>query len=219
MKNYSYILFDLDGTLTDSGPGIINSFELTLKRLGITVEDKDQLRKFVGPPLEESFGKTLGLSPDETNRAIEIYREYYFDKGVYDNTVYPGIPELLQSLSEQGKKLAIATSKGIEGTNIVLKHFALDKYFDVVATADHENRKTKIDVMKYAIDQCKISDLSEVVMIGDRHYDINAAKSLGADSIGVLYGYGDRNELEKAGATFIATCPQDILSAISNSII
>ena len=209
-KDYTYILFDLDGTLTDSGPGIKNGFKYTFERFGMEIPSDDQLGKFVGPPLSESFGKIIGLNEEDTKKAISIYREYYFDKGVYENEVYPGIRELLEKLNAAGKKLIIATSKAEHGTNIVLDHFDLRKNFSFVSSSTENGRVTKTDVIRYAIEQCHIDDLSSAVMIGDRKYDIESAKETGLDSIGVLYGYGDREEHMKAGATYIAETPEKI---------
>ena len=209
-KDYTYILFDLDGTLTDSGPGIKNGFRYTLERFGREILSDEQLGQFVGPPLNESFGKILGFSEEETVKAISVYREYYFDKGVYENEVYPGIRELLERINAAGKKLIIATSKAEHGANIVLDHFDLRKYFSFVSCATETGRITKTDVIRYAIEQCHIDDLSKAVMIGDRKYDIGSATETGLDSIGVLYGYGDRDEHEKAGATYIAETPEEI---------
>lgn len=210
-NKYETILFDLDGTLTDSGPGIMNGFEYAIQKMGRSVSDKSQLRKFVGPPLEDSFGNELGYTSEETEKAIIFYRQYYLKKGVYENEVYPGIKDLLKELKEQGKKLAVATSKSIRGTTIVLEHFGLKQYFDVVATSSEE-RPTKLDVIRYALEQIGAGDLSCVLMVGDRKYDITAAKEIGIDCAGVLWGYGDREELVTAGATFVVGEPEEILS-------
>ncbi len=210
-KSYEYILFDLDGTLTDSGPGIMNGFEYAIKKMGNEVTDKSQLRKFVGPPLKDSFGRVLGYSKEDTDKAISLYREYYHEKGgVLENEVYEGVEKLLSDLKEAGKKLIVATSKGARGTNTVLEHFDLRKYFDFVATADDELRPKKVDVIKYALEECGIKDKSKAVMVGDRENDILAANEVGIDSIGVLYGYGDEAELTTAGATYLAKKAWDV---------
>ena len=214
-KNYSEILFDLDGTLTDSGPGIMHGFEYAIRKMGDTVEDKSTLRRFIGPPLEYSFGSILGYSDEDTKKAITLYREYYFNRGgVMENEVYPDIEELLDKLKKSGKKLAVATSKSEKGTNIVLEHFGLTKYFDVVATSNDTDRRTKADVIRFALESLGNTDKSSVLMVGDRNQDINAANETGIDSVGVLWGYGDRDELEGAGATFIVDKPSDILKLI-----
>ena len=208
---YTHILFDLDGTLTDSGPGIMNGFEYTIKKMGGVVEDRSSLRRFVGPPLEESFGKMLGYSPEDTQKAITTYREYYFQMGgVLENDVYPGVVKLLEDLSAMGLNLAVATSKFIKGTKIVLDHFDLGKYFSVIGCGNDSDLKTKKQIIEHVIKEYGITDLSKVLMVGDRHYDIDAAREIGIDSVGVLYGYGSEEEFKKAGATYIAATAEDV---------
>ena len=215
-QKYQYILFDLDGTLTDSGPGIMNGFVYAIQQMGGHVVDRSQLRKFVGPPLKVSFGDILGYSEEETDRAISLYRDYYNNMGgVLENSVYPGIVELLSELKKEGKNLIVATSKNAIGTNTVLEHFDLKKFFDFIATADDKVRQNKSDVIRYALEQCEIKDISRVVMVGDRENDILAAKEIGIDSIGVLYGYGDREELTSAGASYLAECPSDVKKLVT----
>ncbi len=210
-KSYDHILFDLDGTLTDSGPGIMNGYTYAIEKMGRQVSDRNQLKVFIGPPLKDSFGKILGYSPEDTEKAIAFYREYYNGMGgVLENSVYPGIEQLLAGLLSEGKTLIVATSKSEYGTNIVLEHFGLKKYFEFVATADDKDRPRKADVIRYAFEQCGITDLSKTVMVGDRENDITAAKEVGIDSIGVLYGYGDYEELTAAGATYLAESASDI---------
>ncbi|MCR5671697.1 MAG: HAD-IA family hydrolase [Butyrivibrio sp.] len=210
-KSYSYILFDLDGTLTDSGPGIMNGFAYAIEKMGDQVTDREQLKKFVGPPLKDSFNRVLGYNEEDTDKAIKLYREYYNTMGgVLENSVYPGIEQLLADLSAEGKTLIVATSKSEYATNVVLEHFGLRKYFEFVATADDKDRPRKADVIRYVFEQCKIADKSRAVMIGDRENDISAAKEVGIDSVGVLYGYGDREELTNAGATYIAESAADV---------
>ena len=213
--HYTHILFDLDGTLTDSGPGIMNGFEYAITQMGGSVEDRSQLRKFVGPPLEESFGKILGYSPEDTEKAIAIYREYYFQKGgVLENEVYPGVVKLLEDLKEMGLHTAVATSKFEKGTMIVLDHFDLKKYFEFIGCGNDTDRKTKKDIISYVIREAGITDLSKVLMVGDRCYDIDAAREVGIDSAGVLYGYGNEEEFKKAGATYIVATAEEIKSIV-----
>ena len=212
---YKYILFDLDGTLTDSGPGIKNGFVYAIEKMGGTVTDRERLGIFVGPPLKVSFGQILGYSPEDTEKAIRLYREYYNEMGgVFENSVYPGVTGMLSALKEAGKKLIIVTSKSAIGTNTVLDHFDLRKYFEFVATADDKDRPRKSDVIRYAFEQCGIEDKRQAVMVGDRENDITAANETGIDSIGVLYGYGDREELTKAGATYLAQTPEDVVDLV-----
>ena len=203
MSKYDHILFDLDGTLTDSGPGIINGFEYSLGKMGIDVPDKASLRKFVGPPLGDSFEKTLGFSPEDAAKGIAFYKEYYAEKGVYENNVYPGIPELLEKLKASGKKLIVATTKAELMADVVMDHFGLRKYFDLIVASNNADRKNKIDVLNFVIENGGV-DRERSVMVGDRFYDITGAAHFGIESVGVLYGYGSRQELEEAGATYIA---------------
>ncbi len=208
---YTHILFDLDGTLTDSGPGIMNGFEYAITKMGGSVEDRSQLRRFVGPPLVESFGTMLGYSPEDTEKAIATYREYYFQMGgVLENEVYPGVVKLLEDLNEMGLHVAVATSKFEKGTMIVLDHFDLAKYFDVIGCGNDTDRKEKKDIIRYVLDKYGITDLSKVLMVGDRHYDIDAAREVGIDSVGVLYGYGNEEEFKTAGATYIAVTAEEV---------
>jgi phosphoglycolate phosphatase len=209
---YDIILFDLDGTLTDPGIGITNSVAHALAHWNIEVKDRAELYKFIGPPLSDSFMRYYGFSEEDAIHAIAVYREYFSVKGLYENEVYPGIPELLSALKAAGKTVVLATSKP-EGFAVeILRHFGLYDYFDIIAGASmDESRNKKADVIAYAISQMKNPDMSRMIMIGDREHDILGAKQIGIDSIGVLYGYGDRAEHEKAGATYIAEKVEDIL--------
>lgn len=208
---YQYILFDLDGTLTNSELGITKSVQHALKKFGIEVEDRTVLRPFIGPPLGESFQVYYGLSKDESEKAIEYYRERFSVKGLYENEVYPGVEKMLQDLKESGKKLIVATSKPEKFTMIILEHFDLLKYFDFVAGATLDgSRGEKADVIRYALEMSGINDKSEVIMVGDRKFDILGAKENGLVSMGVLYGFGDREELMEAGADYIVDTAEDI---------
>ena len=213
---YDIILFDLDGTLTDPGIGITNSVAHALAHWNIEVADRAELYKFIGPPLSDSFMRYYGFSEEDAIHAIAVYREYFSVKGLYENEVYPGIPELLSALKAAGKTVVLATSKP-EGFAVeILRHFGLYDYFDIIAGASmDESRNKKADVIAYAISQMKNPDLSRMIMIGDREHDILGAKQIGIDSIGVLYGYGDRAEHEKAGATYIAEKVEDILPLLN----
>ena len=212
---YQYILFDLDGTLTNSELGITKSVQYALKKLGIEVEDRTLLRPFIGPPLGESFQVYYGLSKEETEQAITYYRERFSVKGLYENEVYEGVEKMLQTLKDSGKKLIVATSKPEKFTMIILEHFDLLKYFDFVAGATMDgSRGEKADVIRYALEISEIEDKSDVIMIGDRKYDILGAKENGLKSIGVLYGFGDRKELEEAGADYIVEKAEDIVKML-----
>lgn len=212
---YKYILFDLDGTLTDPGLGITNSVMYALKKFNIEVEDRAPLYKFIGPPLLESFEKFCGMSSEESQLALQYYREYFKPHGLYENEVYDGIEQVLMELKEQGKTLIVATSKPEEFAVEILKHFHLDKYFDFIAGATmDEKRVKKAEVIAYALESCGITDLTDAIMVGDREHDVLGAKQVGLDSVGVLYGYGDYKELKNAGATYIAETPATILQML-----
>lgn len=215
MGKYDYILFDLDGTLTDPGLGITNSVVHALKKYGIEVEDRTSLYKFIGPPLIDSFEKYFGFSHEEAVKSVDYYREYYKDKGIYENKVYDGIENLLEMLCDKGKKIILATSKPELFAREILRHFGLDKYFLFAAGSTmSETRTNKAEVIEYALSECGITDKSAVVMVGDREHDIIGANKNGIDSIGVLFGYGSREELETAGATYIAETVEDIINFI-----
>lgn len=212
---YTTILFDLDGTLTDPGEGITNSVAYSLKKFGIDVTDKKELYKFIGPPLVDSFMKYYGFSEEKAELAVEYYREYFRDTGIFENRIYDGIHELLAEIKASGRKIVLATSKPEEFAKRILVHFELDKYFDVAAGATMDtSRSKKSDVIKYALELCGNPDKTQTVMIGDRKHDIIGAKQNGLDSIGVLYGYGDYDELHAAGADHIAESVADIIKHI-----
>ena len=212
---YKYLLFDLDGTLTDPGLGITNSVMYALRKFDINVEERTSLYKFIGPPLRDSFETFYGFSSEKSELAVQYYREYFSERGLYENEAYDGIADLLTQLKERGKSLIVATSKPESFAIKILQHFKLYDYFDFVAGATMDaTRNKKADIIKYALESCNISEKSSVIMIGDREHDVIGAKENGLDSIGVLFGYGSYDELKRAGATFIAKRPPDILGYI-----
>ena len=214
---YEYILFDLDGTLTDPAEGITNSVAYSLAKYGIEVADKRELYRFIGPPLKDSYMEYYGFSESDAVKAIEYYREYFKPKGMFENEVYGGVPELLSKLTEAGKKVILATSKPEVFSTEILKHFDLYKYFDFVSGATLDGtRSKKADIIAYAISEMEITEKEKCLMVGDRAQDINGAIANGIDSVGVLFGYGDRAELENAGATYIAESVSDILKIVMN---
>lgn len=206
MLNKSVILFDLDGTLTDNSEGIIKSVQYALSFFGID-EKAEDLKKFIGPPLKDSFMQfynKYNFNEEKAEKAISLYRERFSKKGLYENTVYDGVFELLERLKNNNKTIALATSKPIEFSSKILEYLKLDKYFDFLAADTLKGeRDTKAKVIEYAITMLDIKDLSQVVMVGDREFDIIGAKQQGIESIGVLYGFGDENELKTAGADYI----------------
>ena len=212
---YEYVFFDLDGTLTDSGEGIINAAVYALEKYNNEVNDRSELRKFIGPPLQDSFSTDYGFSEDEIEDVIKTFREYYSEKGIFENTIYENIQTVLFELKNRGKKLVVATSKPEVFTKKVLDHFNISSYFDYVSGATLNNEKIqKVDIIRDAICKLGITDKSKVVMIGDRKLDVLGAKENGIDSIGVLWGYGDLLELEKVGPTYIAEKVLDLLEII-----
>lgn len=211
MKEYNYILFDLDGTLTEPAEGITNSVKYALEKYGITGVTAEELLKFIGPPLQDSFMEFYNFSEEDATKAVSYYREYFAEKGIFENKVYAPIPKLLEKLKEKGKKLVVATSKPEKFTNQILEHFDLKKYFDFVAGATMDNSRTKkVDIIQYALKHVQIKDSDKVIMIGDRHHDIDGAIANHIDSIGVLYGYGTKEELTKAGATYIVASVEEL---------
>ncbi|WP_367565835.1 HAD family hydrolase [Lacrimispora sp.] len=200
-----YLLFDLDGTLTDSKEGITKSVQYALKAFGVEEEDLDRLCCFIGPPLKDSFMRYYGFSEEDAKKAVSVYREYFSARGLYENKVYEGAEKVLQSLLDSGKKLYVASSKPEYFVRKILKHFQMDSYFRFMGGSDMEEvRGQKADVIRYVLEECGITDRDKAVMIGDREHDILGAKEVGIDSVGVLYGFGSRQELEEAGAGAIA---------------
>ena len=207
---YEIILFDLDGTLTDPGLGITNSVAYALEKYGIEVQDRKSLYCFIGPPLKDSFMKYYGFSEEKAFEAIRLYREYFSEKGLFENEVYEGVRELLEKIKASGRKIVLATSKPEVFSVRILEHFDLMKYFDVVAGASmDETRNKKGDVIRYAMEKGGFT-ADKAIMIGDREHDIFGAKENALPSIGVLYGYGDEAELRSAGADYIAENVEDI---------
>lgn len=207
-----YILYDLDGTLTDSARGIVNSFKYCLGELGIEGWDDKALLKFVGPPLRESFGVYLGMDESEIDNAIKIYRTYYADKGIFENSVYDGVPEALEKLRKAGYVQAVATSKPEVYAKKILEKFGLSEYFsDICGIPLGGESMTKAQVIAQSMERLGVTNKSTVVMVGDRDYDIKGAHLNGIPCIGVTYGYGSRAELESAGVEEIVESPAEIL--------
>lgn len=206
------ILFDLDGTLTDSGEGIINCAQMTLERYGLPVPSREEMRVFVGPPLGESFAK-YGIPADQIEEAIRIFRSRYLPIGKFENYPYPGIRELLEALREHGHKLYVATSKPEETAIEVLEHFDLAKYFDgIVGATFDQSRVSKSDVIAFLLNQSK--DCDNTVMVGDTAFDVIGANAHGIPTIGVAWGYGTVEDMQNAGATAIAESPAHLLQLL-----
>lgn len=209
---FEYLFFDLDGTLTDPAQGITNSFIHALKFFGIEIPSYEKLCTFIGPPLVDTFKTQFGFDNEKASLGVKKYREYFADKGLLENYVYDGIPEVLSTLKTNGHKLVVATSKPEEYSIRILEHFNLAKYFEFICGSNmDETRSKKDEVIAYAIEKCNITDKSKILMIGDRMHDINGAKKNEIKSCGVLYGYGNLEELQNAGADYIITNVKDIL--------
>lgn len=199
MRKYDYVLFDLDGTLTDPGEGITNSVMYALEKFGIKVDDRKKLYPFIGPPLHEAFETFFGFSHTDAARAVDYYREYYRERGVYENKLYDGIPELLASLKEGGLKILLATSKPEYFAGVVLRHFKIDSYFDFVGGSNLDGSRTKkAEVIEYTLASASVADRRRAIMVGDREHDINGARLTGLHVAAVTYGYGSREELAEA---------------------
>ncbi|MBQ7226326.1 MAG: HAD hydrolase-like protein [Clostridia bacterium] len=212
MKKYTTVLFDLDGTLVDSGIGVTNSVAHAMERFGITPPPRQELFKFIGPPLVQSFRDFCGFNDEQITLGIKYYREYYSDKGILECTMYDGVLELMQSLKKKGYKLSLATSKPDIYATRVAEIKGILPYLDHLAAAstDEKTRATKEAVVEYALELCEEKDRSKILMVGDRHFDINGAKSFGLDSVGVTFGYGSYEELKEAGATYIVNSMKEL---------
>lgn len=207
------ILFDLDGTLTDSGEGIINCAALALRHYGIPVPDRQTMRVFVGPPLHESFIR-FGVPEDQAEEAIRIYRSRYIPIGKFENEPYPGVRELLEKLQAQGHRLYVATSKPEQMSIEILEHFDLAKYFTMICGASLDlSRNSKAAVIAYLLEQTGKD--GEIIMVGDTAYDVIGAKEHGIPTIGVSWGYGKVSDMERAGAMTIVDTMQELFDALN----
>ncbi len=206
------ILFDLDGTLTDSGEGIINCAVYALERFGLPIPPRDEMRVFVGPPLADTFQK-FGVRADQAEEAIRVFRERYLPIGKFENVPYPGIRELLETLKAKGHKLYVATSKP-EATSVeILEHFDLAKYFDRICGDSMDlSRSSKEAVIAYLLGEIGRAD--SITMVGDTKFDIIGANAHGIPAIGVSWGYGEVADMEAAGAKAIAHNMDELLALL-----
>ena len=207
------VLFDLDGTLTDSGEGIINCAIMALEHFGCPIPDREEMRTFVGPPLHESFIRH-GVPADQADEAIRIYRSRYIPVGAYENTPYPGVRELLERLKELGYTLYVATSKPEEMSVKILEHFDLAKYFDRICGATLDtSRSSKEDVIAYLLELSGKAE--DIVMVGDTKFDVIGSRAHGIPCIGVSWGYGTVEELRLAGAASVAYTMDELLTLLA----
>lgn len=206
------ILFDLDGTITDSGEGIMNCAEYALQHFDLPIPDRQTLRVFVGPPLDETFLK-FGVPADKTDEAIRVYRSRYTTLGKFENFPYPGVEELLSRLRQQGHKLYIATSKPEHMSIEILEHFGLAKYFNRICGATLDgSRSKKADIISYLL---QTEPAQDVIMVGDTAYDVIGAKAHGFPAIGIAWGYGKIEDMESAGAIAIAQSMEELFELIN----
>ena len=211
-----YVLIDLDGTITDSEEGVTKSIAYALDGFGIHVDDLKTLRKYIGPPITWSFADA-GLTPEQIRPGIERYRERYNRVGLYEAKVYDGVPEMLKKLREAGKKLILATSKPIGFATKVMEYFKMDALMDDLCGAGSDTeRNTKSAVIDYILEKHHITDKSEALMLGDTRFDVEGANLSGLKTMGVLWGFGSRESLEKEGAAYIAATPMEAAEKIIN---
>ena len=212
---YNTILFDLDGTIIDSGEGIKNSARYAFAKLGFAEPTEEQLKNFIGPPLIDSFMHLCNFTREQAAGAVEIYREYYREKGINQICVYEGIENMLKKLKASGKTIALATSKYELYAAQIIERLGFSKYFDFISGSLADGgRGTKVEVIEYALASIGVADKKSAVMVGDRMHDIEGAKAVGIDSIGVLFGFGSREELAAHGATHIAATPASVYALI-----
>lgn len=210
-RRFETVLFDLDGTLTDSKPGITRCVQFALAEFGIVVDDADELTPFVGPPLAESFRRYYGFDAEQSRQAIAIYRERFATVGLFENAVYPGVPEMLERLRLAGARLAIASSKPTIFVERILEHFGLAPYFAAVAGSNLDHtRVAKDEVIAHALSTLPPVDTRRAVMVGDREHDILGARVHGIGTISAGYGYGTPEELRAAAPLAIADTVEEL---------
>ena len=210
------VLFDLDGTLTDSAPGLLAGIRVALDAMGVEEPDDATMRTFLGPPLWVTFRDHFGMNPADVERTIELYREYYHDAGMFENSVYDGIPEVLDTLRASGVRLAVATSKPEYSAAQILERFDLAPYFEFLGADDLAGtRSAKHLVIAHTLAHTGLDPTAQsLVMVGDRRHDIEGAEVHGIPGVGVLWGYGDREELTRAGAHRIVETPADLTAVL-----
>lgn len=208
----THLLFDLDGTLTNPKEGITKSIQYALKKFEIHIDDRDTLIPFIGPPLLDSFRDVYGFSEEDAKQAIEYYREYFVDQGMFENDLYSEIETTLSVLKSKGYRLCVATSKPTIFAEKILKHFDLAQYFEFIVGShlDH-TRQNKDEIIMECLQKWGHPTKTSCVMIGDREHDIVGAKKVGIKTIGVLYGYGSKKELSAAGADHLISDHSEIL--------
>jgi phosphoglycolate phosphatase len=202
---YKHIIFDLDGTLSDSREGIYNAYYHVFNELGLTRPDSETLKTLIGPPLQKGFSDVFGLWGESNEQAVKVFREYYGSKGLFENTLYPGIKDLLEKLQQAGAILYVATAKYQIFANQVLDYFDITQFFTEISGADYKgNHAAKVEIIAGLLRRNGLQDPSEVVVIGDTQFDIQAAAELEIDSIGVTYGFTTEQEISFCNPDYIA---------------
>ena len=209
--DYEVILFDLDGTLTDSIDGIVNAVCYACKELGIRIPTQEELLEFIGPPMTYSFTTHFGLEGEELEKAIDLYHVYYTDRGWKENRVIDGIVPMLEELKAKNKRMALCTNKPEHYAQQIMDLFGLTEYMEFIGGSSYEaDRMYKWKVIKHTLDSMDVKDKNTAVMVGDSHFDVEGADRVGVKTIGVTFGYGTRQELENAGAILVVDTPQEI---------
>lgn len=217
MKKYNIVLFDLDGTLTEPKEGITKSIRYALNKFGLDEENPQELVKFIGPPLQESFMKYYGFDEQKAWQAVLYYREYFSTRGIFENAVFAGIEDMLCELKQGGRKIVLATSKPTVYSVQILEHFGLAGYFNLVVGSNLDgSRIVKAEIIRDALAAVRSDERENPVMVGDRKHDIIGARFNGIDSIGVSYGYGSRTELQEAGASHIVDTVNELRHLLLN---
>ncbi len=210
--SFNYIIFDLDGTLTDPSEGIINSIVYALKKMNINFKDREFLKKFIGPPLHESFMKYFNMNKEKAFLAVKYYREYFSEKGIYENKIYPGIKELLMELKNKNKFLILCTSKPTVYAEKILKYFDIYECFNFIKGSNLDGTFTlKEELLKFILEKFKDKNRKEFIFIGDHELDVKAAKKFGIKIIAVTYGFGNFEKIKELKPDFIADSALELL--------
>lgn len=216
MSKYDYVLFDFDGTVTDTGEGILKSLQYSFSAMGHEVPDLSDLKKFIGPPIHYSYTTFYGISEEDVGDYIKKYRERYREKGIYECYVYEGMRETIETLRNKGVKIGIASSKPVSLIYDVMNHLGITELFDAVTgvTVDDSNHSGKTFLVLDCMEKLGAADKSRVLMVGDRKFDLDGASGAGVDSCGVLFGYGSKEEFLKHNATYIIEKAEDLLDIV-----
>ncbi len=216
MSRYGYVLFDFDGTVVDTGEGILKSLQYSFEQMGHEIPEAEELKKFIGPPIHYSYTHFYNVSEDEVGMYIKKYRERYKIKGIYECVLYDGMKELLCELKKRGVKLGIASSKPEHLIYSVADYLGVTEFFDAIVGVkiDDSNHSSKTGLVLEAMSQLGAEDKGQVLMVGDRCFDIDGAAGAGVDSCGALWGYGNEEEFRQHNATFIINEPSEVLSLL-----